>query len=446
MRVGVPSAAKALPLAVGLLLSTAAPAGADAITYTEGGNVWIASPDGGVKKQLTTDGVPGGVRYYGPSQADNGTIAVIYGAGLGAGSGTQIQVLGADGAVQRTGPLQLRTCGAFGQLPTSFGATRIDPRGEVIAHEYMCTNIGSGTAGTTVTTALTSAASPGVIMDELRAVGSYRPSWLTTRAPGAAANDMLLTDQYGRWLETLAWRLPLEAVEVVNANEGFVLSSASFSRTGNILAYAIGEESTDRSTVYAARMTGDLVPGVGVAAVCAVASSTEPMTPSVSPDGSRVAWSDDGGAKVAAVTVPAGANGEACPGTITTLAAGGINPVFSGAEAPTPPAPNPAPNPGPTPGPKPGPRSTLTVKGPTSATLAQIRKGLNFSTRCNGKCTVKGRMLVGNRQVAADTAKLKRKGTARMVLRAKLKKSVSSVLVVIVSGTGVSSRTVTVRG
>ncbi len=390
------------------------------------------------------------MRYYGPSQADNGTIAVIYGAGLGAGSGTQIRVLGADGAVQRTGPLQLRTCGAFGQLPTSFGATRIDPRGEVIAHEYMCTNIGSGTAGTTVTTALTSAASPGVIMDELRAVGSYRPSWLTTRAPGAAANDMLLTDQYGRWLETLAWRLPLEAVEVVDANEGYVLSSASFSRTGNVLAYAIGEESTDRSTVYVARMTGDLVPGVGVGAVCAVASSTEPMTPSVSPDGSRVAWSDNGGAKVAAVTVPAGANGEACPGTITTLAAGGINPVFSGAAAPSRPAPDPGPNPGPDPGPNPapnpGPRSTLAVKGPTSASLAQIRKGLTFSTRCSGKCTVKGQMVVGSRRVATDTTKLKRMGTARVVLRAKLKKSVPAVTVVISSGARVFSRTVTVRG
>lgn len=164
---------------------------ADAITYVDAGNVWVASPDGSVRKQLTSNATSD-LKYYGPSQADNGKIAVIFGT-LRRGA-SQMQVLSASGAMQKTGLLQLSTCGAFGQFPAAFGSTRIDPAGEVIAYDYLCTNTEAG-GGTNTYVALTSANSPGGLGEPLQATGVWRPNWLPSTAPGAAAPDMIVASQ-----------------------------------------------------------------------------------------------------------------------------------------------------------------------------------------------------------------------------------------------------------
>ncbi len=426
-------------VAAGAVLAAvgAAPAAADAITYTDGGNVWIASPDGSVKRQLTTDATAD-VKYFGPSQADNGKIAALFGGGLSKLSNPQMVVLTSTGARETTGLLPLQTCGAFGSTPSSFGTTRIDPQGEVIAYDYLCTNYGQGTAGTEVYTALTSSTNPGGVYQELRAVGGYRPSWLNRGGPPAP--DILGTDQYGRWLGTLTWQLPLEWTPLIWPVDGVTFGGASFSRSGNILAFEASRD--DRTELYVARLSGDMSPGTTVLAECLLASAGPDvaMTPSVSPDGSKVAWSDPQGAKVATVTVPDGP-GKTCQESSITLSASGIDPVFSGASAPAP-GPNPNPNPTPTPTPTP----TLKVKGPTSVTRAQLKKGVSYSTRCAAKCTVKGSLRAGSRLVATDTTKLRRKGTAKVVLRANLKKSVKTVTAVITSGGKSATRVLPVRG
>jgi len=49
------------------------PVFAASLVYIKDGNVWIATPDGTTKRQVTTDGTPD-APYYSPSQADDGTI------------------------------------------------------------------------------------------------------------------------------------------------------------------------------------------------------------------------------------------------------------------------------------------------------------------------------------------------------------------------------------
>jgi hypothetical protein len=64
-------------LALASLAVGAAPAGAASIVFMKGGNVWLASPDGSVLRQLT-----GGGGWDSPSQADDGTILAQNGTQL----------------------------------------------------------------------------------------------------------------------------------------------------------------------------------------------------------------------------------------------------------------------------------------------------------------------------------------------------------------------------
>jgi hypothetical protein len=65
-------------IAVGALtlLVGATPAGAASLVYLDpASNVWITSPDGAVKRQLTSDAKPDSL-YLSPSMQDDGTVVV----------------------------------------------------------------------------------------------------------------------------------------------------------------------------------------------------------------------------------------------------------------------------------------------------------------------------------------------------------------------------------
>jgi len=63
------------------LLVMPPPAFAASLVYIKASNVWIASPDGALQRQVTTKGTAERP-YYSPSQADDGTIVVGWGARL----------------------------------------------------------------------------------------------------------------------------------------------------------------------------------------------------------------------------------------------------------------------------------------------------------------------------------------------------------------------------
>ena len=81
------------PLLLFLILSAAAPAAADSIAYVQGGDVWLATPDGARKVQVTHD------RRATPtvSQADDGTMIAL-------APGERLHRLTRDGRVARRLP------------------------------------------------------------------------------------------------------------------------------------------------------------------------------------------------------------------------------------------------------------------------------------------------------------------------------------------------------
>lgn len=70
-----------LPITILLTLALAAPAAADSIVFVKDANVWVAQPDGGAARPLTTDGTPQ-LPYGSPSQADDGTVLAARGSRL----------------------------------------------------------------------------------------------------------------------------------------------------------------------------------------------------------------------------------------------------------------------------------------------------------------------------------------------------------------------------
>ena len=73
--------------AVALTLAGAAPAAADSIAYIQDNDIWLATPDGARKQQVTHTG-----GYFYVSQADDGTLAALVG-------GEKLQKLSRTGQV-----------------------------------------------------------------------------------------------------------------------------------------------------------------------------------------------------------------------------------------------------------------------------------------------------------------------------------------------------------
>ena len=113
--------------AVALSLAGAAPAAADSIAYIQGNDIWLATPDGARKQQVTHTGT-----YYYVSQADDGTMAALV-------PGEQIQKLSRTGQVLAEFPTYVSDGSPVGGAVTQFHGPfdpEISPDGSKIAFEY----------------------------------------------------------------------------------------------------------------------------------------------------------------------------------------------------------------------------------------------------------------------------------------------------------------------
>jgi hypothetical protein len=110
-----------------LSLVAAAPAAADSIAYIQNGDVWLASPDGARRQQVTRTG-----GYYYVSQADDGTMAALVG-------GEKLQKLSRTGQVLAEFPTYVSDGSPVGGPVTQFHGPfdpEISPDGSKIAFEY----------------------------------------------------------------------------------------------------------------------------------------------------------------------------------------------------------------------------------------------------------------------------------------------------------------------
>jgi hypothetical protein len=113
--------------AVALSLVGAAPAAADSIAYIQDNDIWLATPDGARKQQVTRTG-----GYYYVSQADDGTMAALVG-------GEKIQKLSRTGQVLAEFATYVSDGSPVGGPVTQFHGPfdpEISPDGSKIAFEY----------------------------------------------------------------------------------------------------------------------------------------------------------------------------------------------------------------------------------------------------------------------------------------------------------------------
>ncbi|WP_028062332.1 hypothetical protein [Solirubrobacter soli] len=114
-------------VAVALSLVGAAPAAADSIAYIQNNDIWLATPDGARKQQVTHTG-----GYYYVSQADDGTMAALVG-------GEKIQKLSRTGQVLAEFSTYVSDGSPVGGPVTQFHGPfdpEISPDGSKIAFEY----------------------------------------------------------------------------------------------------------------------------------------------------------------------------------------------------------------------------------------------------------------------------------------------------------------------
>jgi hypothetical protein len=302
-----------------LLAAAALPASAAAapsLVYAEG-NIWVASPDGASKKQLTTNG-----GYQFPSADDSGRIVARVGA---TGAVARWYWLAADGTQLGIGTPAMRKCsdGISSSAAGPFWA-RVDPSGTYVAYNYIC-----GLYSLRV--AVDAVGSFG--FNEHRFWSGYwDASWFGKRLVASSGGSYVHADlpdaptgDLSQWLGSDEGSIA--RVEVAR-NGTFSLVEVELSSEASRLQFLTGNPDN---------------PGGGR---CVLPATGRQFSHTISPDGTLVAWNDGGGVKVARVpdlSDPA-TEGQPCAlaAEPVVISANGRHPAFTAYDyfpAPTPPPP-----------------------------------------------------------------------------------------------------------
>jgi hypothetical protein len=399
----------------------AAPAAASAasVAYIDGGNVWVSSLDGTQKHRLTTDG-----EWDEVAQSDNGRIAGVRREGAVFGQFNILRVWEPNGTQAFEGTLTK----GFGWVQYLFPLS-IDwnATGTLIAYGYQNVTPSFPVNQMEEGTYLITGVQPQVT-DPVRFAGRRYPTFAGSRLVVHSGGEVAVQRAAGGSgaTEFDPWLVPIP---------GFDLGRTDVSASGRIAAIEMTKYHPNQTAGFIDMTPVESVGGAVRSGACILPSQGFARDVSLSQDGTRIAWADQGGVWVAGVPDFLG-NGppSSVPGNSlcvltapkVLISATAKYPSIGGANVtdmlPAPPGGSPALPPAPT-GPVAPPSGTaptaLVAKLPSSAPVAVLRRGLAVRVGApraglvSIAATVPGKRL-GLRGAAARRPALIAKGTARV--------------------------------
>jgi hypothetical protein len=302
-------------------LAVPAAASADSIAFVKGGNVWLAAPDGGKLTQVTTDGTADSP-YLSPSQGDDGTIA--------AGKGPLIVRLRQNGEViDQVDPPAL-TDSVSHPLDGTVVDVALSPDGSKLAYtfaSYTCP-VGASCGARTATGYL--AVGGGTPPAQLSgALYTSKPSWVTNTRTLSSAGYLhqINVHDLGPGTSDVHWFDDQDVMAWPTTD----LSDAELTRQGDKVAVLRGYGSD--TTLFTLKVNGNALSGPVAplpTPMCLTSADPKLSSPSWSPDGRRLAFSDSSGVTV---TGEHPADGDGCgTWTFKEIVAGASEPDWGPAD------------------------------------------------------------------------------------------------------------------
>lgn len=412
-------AAVACAALVGLvgLMATTGTASAASIAYLDGREVWVSTLDGSRKERLSA----GEGDWIAVTAADNGRIL---GVRLEAGKIFQLattQLWDANGSVLSQGP-----------LPSTAGwNSYVAPLGLDLTSDGVFAVYGYAGQVGFVPNATFPRGHYAILSDtktNLTPIGQsgyLYPTTVGRRVVAAQGSQVVVQAAESSNPFAITWTPIIDT-----SGTGLSLRRTDVAATGRMVAAELTADPGD-DRIAALSISGiDAPVTVGATADCFLPTVGEATDPTFSQDGTRIAWKDAQGVKIAGA--PSG-NAEPCAlaSAPIVISPTGSSPSIGGADlAQLKPAAAPAPGaPGTTPTPAAPLGLTLPAK-PTAAALIGAR-GLPLKVRTPraGKVTATGSVaakrlgLKGTRQIVIATGAISTKAAGTVTLRLRLKKT-----------------------
>jgi hypothetical protein len=414
--------------ALAATLAVAAPASADSIAYVKDGNVWLATPDGGRQQQVTTSG-----NYSYVSQADYGEMIAL-------APNERLHKLSRTGKVLADFPTMvsdgLPSPGPVNRFHGPF-EPQISPDGTKVAFEWFNDSYSNDPSCTP------SSVPPCYVYQSKSGVGI---TW-SDRLTGPDEFGLLTGWIYPSWISNS---------KLLRSESGTILNDdAVFNEIGP----GVGDDQMDHwmyddigNGVTDVELSGDLQTAVGIAgdsdqALRVYHPNVDPFnapdwdhspwpqnnvdvvdkcyqfqdpvggsfeTPSLSPDGRKLAYGVGDGIYVAQLPdLSGGCQMGQDAGHL--VIPGGRHADWGPADIPPASAYVDGPGPGPGPGPKPGQKLRVSLRG---AGLAMaLRKGLTVSVRTSGPGRLGAKAVLGRKTIGKGAGKATAAGTAKVRVR-----------------------------
>lgn len=426
----------------GLAAVAGLPATADAasVSYVDGGEVWVSTLDGSRKSQLSSGGP-----FKEVARSDAGHTVGVRRDGRSELS--TFTVWNPEGTVAHTGPL-LYEVGSWTirAYPLSLDIT---PDGGSIAYGYSNSYYDASRFpspyvfgnGTILMSAANVASFQQTVFPPFKQEGNRWPTFVGRRLVTQSGSSVLLqraadgvpyTNDFDPWLAGGTSPVPT----------GYDLERTDVAANGRAAAVEYEKRQSGSGTVLDRRVDVFPVAAVGgapdYAAGCRIPAAGWPSNVSISPDGTAIAWKDDGGVKVAGIPNFSGVNDCAFTSPPVVISPTASSPSIGGGDVPAGPvgggsgagAPAPAPasgSGGGTGGPGQGtPAAAPKLLLPAKFTARGLRGGVTVSITVSQPGPVDVQVLVPASKlragkttvVARGKATAKKAGTVRVTLRA----------------------------